>query len=118
MAIELIDEIIPKNGGSFPIVRAEHVAMPDGSRLSAYGNNLKCVKGDLSLPASGWTSGTQTISLDGLYSGCSVLFTPATKNDRDICSNAGLFVTSSDDKVIFSVDEVLTSDIKLEYLII
>ena len=33
MAIELIDTIKPKNGGSFPIVEAADVAMPDGKRL-------------------------------------------------------------------------------------
>lgn len=34
MALEVIDTIKPKNGKDFPIVEAEDVAMPDGSRLS------------------------------------------------------------------------------------
>lgn len=34
MAIELISKIKPKNGGTFPMVDAEDVLMPDGSRLS------------------------------------------------------------------------------------
>lgn len=34
MAIPLIDKIKPKNGGTFPMVDAEDVLMPDGSRLS------------------------------------------------------------------------------------
>lgn len=33
MSIELIDKIKPKNGGSFPMVDAEDVLMPDGKRL-------------------------------------------------------------------------------------
>lgn len=36
MAIELIDKIKPKNNGSFAMVDAEDVAMPDGTRLSEY----------------------------------------------------------------------------------
>ena len=34
MAIELISKIKPKNNGTFPMVDAEDVLMPDGSRLS------------------------------------------------------------------------------------
>ena len=34
MPVELIDTIKPKNGGTFPLVEAEDVKMPDGSRLS------------------------------------------------------------------------------------
>lgn len=34
MAIELISKIKPKNNGTFPMVDAEDVMMPDGSRLS------------------------------------------------------------------------------------
>lgn len=34
MAIELIDKIKPKNGGSFSIVDAVDVEMPDGTKLS------------------------------------------------------------------------------------
>ncbi len=42
MAIELIDKIKPKNNGTFAMVDAEDVAMPDGTRLSEYnpGNGL------------------------------------------------------------------------------
>lgn len=36
MAIELIDTIKPKNNGSFPIVEAADVLMPDGKRLDEY----------------------------------------------------------------------------------
>lgn len=34
MAITLIDKIKPKNNGTFPLVDAEDVLMPDGKRLS------------------------------------------------------------------------------------
>lgn len=34
MAITLIDKIKPKNNGTFPLVDAEDVLMPDGTRLS------------------------------------------------------------------------------------
>lgn len=34
MPIELIDKIKPKNGQGFPLVEAEDVEMPDGTRLS------------------------------------------------------------------------------------
>ena len=34
MPISLIDRIKPKNNGSFPLVEAVDVLMPDGSRLS------------------------------------------------------------------------------------
>lgn len=33
MAVELIDTLKPKNGGSFPLVEAVDVALPDGKRL-------------------------------------------------------------------------------------
>ena len=36
MAIELIDKIKPKNGGSFPMVDAGDVLMPNGQRLNDY----------------------------------------------------------------------------------
>lgn len=36
MAIYLIDKIKPKNNGSFPMVDATDVEMPDGTRLSDY----------------------------------------------------------------------------------
>lgn len=35
MPINLIDKIKPANSGSFPMVEAADVEMPDGSRLSA-----------------------------------------------------------------------------------
>lgn len=34
MAVNVIDTLKPKNNGSFPIVEAQDVAMPDGTRLS------------------------------------------------------------------------------------
>lgn len=34
MAIWLIDKIKPKNGGKFPLMDAEDVLLPDGTRLS------------------------------------------------------------------------------------
>ena len=37
MAIELIDKIKPKNNGSFAMVDAADVEMPDGTRLSDTG---------------------------------------------------------------------------------
>lgn len=36
MAIEVIDKIKPKNNGTFPLMDAEDVLMPDGTRLSGY----------------------------------------------------------------------------------
>lgn len=36
MSVELIDKIKPKNNGSFALVDAEDVEMPDGTRLSEY----------------------------------------------------------------------------------
>lgn len=40
MAIELIDKIKPKNGGSFPMVDAADVQMGDGNRLSAFAEGV------------------------------------------------------------------------------
>lgn len=34
MSVEVIDKIKPKNNGDFPIVEAQDVEMPDGTRLS------------------------------------------------------------------------------------
>jgi hypothetical protein len=34
--VELISGITPKNSGSFPIVHAKDVEMPDGTRLSEF----------------------------------------------------------------------------------
>lgn len=36
MSIELIDKIKPKNNGSFPLVEAHDIQMPDGSRLDTW----------------------------------------------------------------------------------
>lgn len=41
MAIELIDKIKPKNGGSFPLVDAADVEMPDGKRLDQIAGTIK-----------------------------------------------------------------------------
>jgi hypothetical protein len=41
MAIELIDKIKPKNGGSFPLVEAADVEMPDGKRLDQIAGKIK-----------------------------------------------------------------------------
>lgn len=35
MAVQLADTLEPKNNGNFPVAKAEHIEMPDGSRLSA-----------------------------------------------------------------------------------
>lgn len=34
MAIEMISKMKPKNGGTFPLMDAQDIEMPDGSRLS------------------------------------------------------------------------------------
>lgn len=45
MAVEVIDTIKPKNGGDFPIVEAEDVRMPDGTRLSDLSTTPKLADG-------------------------------------------------------------------------
>jgi hypothetical protein len=35
-SVELISGIAPKNNGSFPLVNAKDVEMPDGTRLSEF----------------------------------------------------------------------------------
>lgn len=35
-SVELISGLAPKNNGSFPIVQAKDVEMPDGTRLSEF----------------------------------------------------------------------------------
>ena len=40
MAIELIAKVKPKNGGTFAMVDAEDVEMPDGTRLSEYEGSM------------------------------------------------------------------------------
>lgn len=39
--VELISGITPKNSGSFPIVHAKDVEMPDGTRLSEFKTVMK-----------------------------------------------------------------------------
>ena len=34
MAVELADTLAPKNNGNFPVAKAEHIEMPDGTKLS------------------------------------------------------------------------------------
>ena len=41
MPIELIDKIKPKNGQGFPLVEAEDVEMPDGTRLSKFSPQIQ-----------------------------------------------------------------------------
>ena len=41
MPIELIDKIKPKNGQGFPLVDAEDVVMPDGTRLSNFSPKIQ-----------------------------------------------------------------------------
>lgn len=50
MAIQLIDKIKPKNNGSFPMVDAEDVLMPDGKRLSEF--NASSIEVDASFDAA------------------------------------------------------------------
>lgn len=45
MAIYLIDKIKPKNNGTFPMVDAEDVLMPDGTRLSNFKGGVTSVNG-------------------------------------------------------------------------
>lgn len=45
MSIELIDKIKPKNGGTFSLVDASDVEMPDGTRLSEQTIGMKIVEG-------------------------------------------------------------------------
>lgn len=45
MPIELIDKIKPKNGQGFPMVDAEDVEMPDGTRLSDLTVNYPLAEG-------------------------------------------------------------------------
>lgn len=45
MAIYLIDKIKPKNNGSFPMVDAEDVLMPDGTRLSGFKGGVTSFNG-------------------------------------------------------------------------
>lgn len=45
MAIYLIDKIKPKNNGTFPMVDAADVEMPDGSRLSDFKGGVTSVNG-------------------------------------------------------------------------
>lgn len=45
MAIELIGKIKPKNNGAFPLVDAEDVEMPDGTRLSKFKGGVTSVNG-------------------------------------------------------------------------
>lgn len=45
MAVELISKIKPKNNGTFPLVDAEDVAMPDGTRLSDFKGGVTSVNG-------------------------------------------------------------------------
>ena len=40
MAIFVIGTIKPKNNGAFPVIDAQDVAMPDGTRLPDYIDNL------------------------------------------------------------------------------
>lgn len=68
MAIELIDKIKPKNNGSFAMVDAEDVAMPDGSRLSEFSQtpvfDLGALgMGALTLPESNATLETDTAEI-------------------------------------------------------
>ena len=54
MAIYLIDKIKPKNNGTFPMVDAADVEMPDGSRLSDFKGGVTSVNGqtgDVVVPA-------------------------------------------------------------------
>lgn len=59
MAIELISKIKPKNNGTFPMVDAEDVEMPDGTRLSDFKGGVTSVNGQ---------TGDVTIAVDDALS--------------------------------------------------
>lgn len=52
MAIELIDTLAPKNGGSFPMVMGEDVEI-DGQRLPDILDSIEAAAGDIEAATSG-----------------------------------------------------------------
>lgn len=52
MAIELIDTLAPKNGGSFPMVMGEDVEI-DGQRLPEILESIEAAAGDIEAATSG-----------------------------------------------------------------
>ena len=83
MAIYLIDKIKPKNNGTFPMVDAADVEMPDGSRLSDFKGGVTSVNGqtgDVIVPAgaNGKDGVSPTVSVATITGGHRVTITDAT----------------------------------------
>lgn len=103
MAISLIDKIKPKNGGTFPLVDAEDVLMPDGKRLSensTNGSQLPTVtendNGSFAQVVNGaWAAvnATQQVAAVVDYRIAS-LFVPVTQDEYDALVAAGTMDTT------------------------
>lgn len=78
MAIELISKIKPKNNGDFPMVDAEDVEMPDGTRLSEFKGGVTSVNGQTGDVIITVTNGVSpTVSVSAITGGNRVTITDA-----------------------------------------
>ena len=81
MAVELISKIKPKNNGTFPLVDAADVEMPDGTRLSDFKGGVTSVNGqtgDVTITATNGKDGVSpSISISAITGGHRVTITDA-----------------------------------------
>ena len=88
MAIELISKIKPKNNGTFPLMDAADVEMPDGTRLSDFKGGVTSVNGqtgDVTITVTNGKDGqdgqdgvSPSVSVSSITGGHRVTITDAT----------------------------------------
>lgn len=72
------------------ILAADMAAARTAEQIAA---TMERFHGSVTLPASGWTEGKQTVVIDGMKQDSAIVFTPASLEDRAAASEASLFVT-------------------------
>lgn len=101
------------------IFAADLAAREAADRVAANINAaISNMTGSVKLLASQWVDNTQTISIDGVKADNGLFFSPATREDREVASTSGLFVSATDNTVTFTVDEAPTEDINLSYFVV
>lgn len=105
--LECTEEI----GNAYPDIIAQLLARVEGSSVGGG------IQGTVTLAAADWVSGSSTKVFADLNDGDGIIFTPATRADKDAATDADIFVTAVDNNVTFTVEDTPTADITFTFFI-
>lgn len=118
-SIELISGIRPKNNGTFPLVNAKDVMMPDGTRLSDRATSVSSI----SLSATAWigedTIYTQAVDCEGVTSKSRVDLLPSPDQLRNLLDEGvSLMAANSEGAItVFAIGGVPSEDMTIQVMI-